>query len=453
MNLNFLVPILVFFAGGYFLVKLRFFFVLRPISTFKLTARIFKNKEERRSLFLALAGTLGIGNIFGVATAIIVGGAGSVLWLLFSAVFAAAIKYAEVSVAKREGGLISAIRKAFGVFGKPLADIYALLAIVLALVMGTALQCGSFSGYCSEAYGTPRIASALFYLVLLAFVIRDGGGLIKGFTEKLIPLTTIIYIIMSISAVFINISRIPSLVVWIVTDAFSPDAAVGGALGYLVLRRINWGYCTGILSNEAGAGTSSLAHISDGNIPKSALGGIVEVTFDTLILCTLTALAVLSSVDDLGAYSDGCELVLSAFYSALGDGGVFALMICVLLFAILTSACWYFYGIRCAQLMSRRIKAPFTLLFVISAIIGAFIPLTYLNVISHTVLLFMSLITIFLLLKSSEAVTLPSELGKININGFLKVFSRPFSRHARRARQPRIRTEVRSRRQARRSSQ
>ena len=179
----------------------------------------------------------------------------------------------------------------------------------------------------------------------------------------------------------------------------------------------------------------------------------MEVTFDTLILCTLTALAVLSSVDDLGAYSDGCELVLSAFYSALGDGGVFALMICVLLFAILTSACWYFYGIRCAQLMSRRIKAPFTLLFVISAIIGAFIPLTYLNVISHTVLLFMSLITIFLLLKSSEAVTLPSELGKININGFLKVFSRPFSRHARRARQPRTRTEVRSRRQARRSSQ
>ena len=453
MNLNFLVPILVLLAGGYFLIKLRFFFVLRPIATIKLTAGIFRNEQERRSLFLALAGTLGIGNIFGVATAIIVGGAGSVLWILLSSFFAAAIKYAEVSVSRRDGGLMPAVRKAFGIFGRALSDIYAVLAIILSLVMGTALQCGSLSDFCYKAYGVPRISTALGYLVLLLIVARGSGSLIKNFTEKLIPLTTICYIIATISIVLMNVSRIPTALLAVLFDAFSPRAAIGGSVGYLVLRRINWGYCTGILSNEAGAGTSSLAHISDGNVPKSALGGIVEVVFDTLVLCTLTALAILTSVEDLSVFDEGCELVLSAFYSAFGQRGIFALMLCVISFALMTSACWYFYGVRCCEAFTPRLITPYTALFAISAVVGSFISPTYLNVLSHTILLFMSFITVALLIKSSAAVAVPTELDKFNINGFLKVLSRPFLRPFRKARLPLTRTGRHSRRQGRPRSQ
>ena len=453
MNLNFLIPILVLFAGGYFLVKLRFFFVLRPLATMKLTFGLFTSKEERRSLFLALAGTLGIGNIFGVATAIIVGGVGSVLWLLLSAVFAAAIKYAEVSVAREEGGLAFAIKRSFGIFGRVISDIYAVLAIILSLVMGTALQCGSFSDFCYKAYGTPRIATAFIYLLLLVITIRGSGAFIKNFTEKLIPLTTIIYIIMSVAVILMNISRIPAVISSIFLDAFSPRAAVGGSVGYLILRRINWGYCTGILSNEAGSGTSSFAHISDGKVPKSALGGIVEVTFDTVILCTLTALAVLTSVQDVSMFSGGGELVLSAFYSSLGDRGVLLLMLCVLSFALLTSACWYFYGIRCCELFTSRATVPFTVFFAVTAAVGAFISPTYLNVISHTVLLFMSIITVFLLIKSSAAVVVPSELGKFNISGFLKVFLHPRSWLFQKVRSRRLQTRAHSRRRDRPRSQ
>ena len=166
MDIRFLVPALVFIAGIYFLIRLRFFFCI-PKKKEKCPRG--STRAGISSLMLALAGTIGVGNVFGVATAIIIGGAGSVVWLLFSAIFAAVIKYAETTLSislLSENGMISVIRKSFGTLGKALSKLYAAAALALAVVMGFALQGGSISQTALLAFGTPTAISSFQALLL-----------------------------------------------------------------------------------------------------------------------------------------------------------------------------------------------------------------------------------------------------------------------------------------------
>ena len=403
MDIRFLVPMLVFVGGIYFLIRFKFF-----IGAFKKRKKIrYRDFFGGFSSFaLALSGTLGVGNIFGVATAIIIGGVGSVFWILISAIFSAVIKYAEVSVSvsyNSADGMVSVIRESFCKLGGVISKLYAALALALAFIMGISLQGGSVVATASLAFGTPSLITALVVSFAVFFVIVGEKKKIKDFTSVILPLTTIIYIIMAICIISANFSRSPEVVSLRIKDAFSPAGAVGGVLGFVTSSRIREGFCCGILSNEAGAGTSSFAHTSGGNF--GALGGALEVVFDTLVLCMLSAFAMLLSVPDIYAYESGAELVLSAFYSVLGGGGIGALLFVVSAFAVCTIVCWYYYADVCIRVLFVRDKVgALTPITVTCIFLGAFLNTDTLAVISHYLLLFLSVISLITLIKNSDRV-------------------------------------------------
>ena len=404
MDIRFLVPIMVFAAGIYFSVILARALIRGRAGGAK--AKRVKTKGGFATLSLALAGTLGVGNIFGVATALIIGGAGSVLWLLVSAFFSAVIKYSEVSLSLsygKSGGIPTVLKNSFGRAGGAMAKLYALFALLLGCVMGFALQGGSLCECLYVSFGTPPLISSAVMAGILIYIVSGKNEKIKKFTATIIPLTTIVYIILALWIIFSNIERLPSVTLAILKDALSVKSGVGGAVGFITSAAVREGFCGAILSNEAGAGTSSFAHTSGEDV--GALGGVVEVIFDTLILCTLTAFAVLVSVPNIESYTSGVELVLAAVYSVLGGGGIGALSFVVACFAVCTAVCWYYYSAECCrELFGGRGGAALMTAAVALTVIGAHTEGTYLVIASHYLLLFLSVLSLSVLIKNSDRV-------------------------------------------------
>lgn len=410
-------PILITVIGGYFLFRIRAFYILHPIASYKSTVASLKDRKNLTSFTLALAGTLGVGNVLGVAVGIIVGGAGSVLWLLVSALFSSALKYAEVVLAEDNkvggsGGMFYCIRNSFPAFGGILSLIYAVFCLLLSFVMGAALQTRTVTDTASEIFDTPPYISALIFLFLIAISVIGGKKIIGKITLFCIPLTTIIYIILTSTVIFLNIGRLPDIIFKILSEAFDISAASGGILGFFTSRAIIEGYSRGILSNEAGAGTSTIAHTTAAShTPRVAgLFGTLEVFFDTVLLCMLTAFAILLSVPDPEAYSQGMSLVLSSITSTLGDIPGYLLLLCVLAFAYSTVICWYYYGTECySQLFGTRVRFIFLPLFLLSIFLGAYIPEGTLVFLTDIALLVLTLLTLPTLIKNSDRICRLSE--------------------------------------------
>lgn len=404
MDIRFLVPIFVFFTGSYFLVRLGAVIVK--------TRRVSCNVggftlKKLGTLTLALAGTLGVGNIFGVATALILGGVGSVFWLLVSAVFSAVIKYAEVSLSlsfsESGGGMIAVLKKSFGSLGHALSKLYAMAALALGAVMGFALQGGSLAECVSVSFGAPPVFCALIMIILLLWIVSKKEVGIKNFTAFIIPVTTIIYIIMSLWIIVQNVERLPYVIGAVLEDAFCLDGAASGVLGFVVSSRVREGFCGGILSNEAGAGTSSLAHSSGDDI--GGVGGALEVLFDTVILCMLTAISILVCLPDISSYTSGVELVVASVYSVFGSGGIGALSLVTLAFSLCTAACWYFYSTECVrELFGKSCGWAISALMAFFILLGACTDGKYLVIASHYLLLLLSILSLSALIKNSDKV-------------------------------------------------
>lgn len=411
MQISFLIPIMVMAVGVFLLIRLKFFFILHPIKTAKKFLHAAREREARRSLFLALAGTLGVGNIFGVAAGIMIGGEGSVFWLLLSSVFAMVIKYSETllvfdSPIKR-GGMASALPSVFSRLGKFLAPTYAALTVALALFMGSAMQGSALIDVATQNLGLDRLTVALALVVLLFPAIKGNSRKIESITEIIIPLTTIIYIFMSFCVIFLNFHKIPSVIFRIFSSAFSARAAAGGALSSVSLIAIKEGFARGILSNEAGAGTSALGHSRSRARSPSVAGlfGMCEVFFDTTLLCMLTAFVILLSVDDISAYSTPMSLVNAAFIGTLGDFSGYILMILIFAFAYSTIICWCSYGEECALEYFPALSPFFIPLFALFILLSAYLPPSLLISAADIILLCMSLITLTAIIKKSDRIT------------------------------------------------
>lgn len=405
-------PILITAVGAYFLYRLRAFYILHPIASFKSAIASLKNKDNLTSFTIALAGTLGVGNVFGVAVGIIVGGAGSVLWLLVSALFSSVLKYAEVTLAEdnksgTSGGMFYCIRNTYRRLGTLLSRSYAAICLVLALVMGAALQTRTLTDTASEIFDTPPYIVAIIFLIVVAISVIGGRKIIGEITLYCIPLTTIIYIILTTAVIIINIEHLPSVLSTIFAEAFEISSATGGVLGFLTSRAIAEGYSRGILSNEAGAGTSTIAHSTGTNhTPKIAgLFGTLEVFFDTVLLCMLTAFAILLSVPSPESFTSGMSLVLSAIGGTLGTFPGYLLLLCVLVFAYSTVVSWYYYGTECyTQLFGTRGRLIFLPLFLVAILLGAFIPEGTLVLFADIALLALTLLTLPTLIKNSDRI-------------------------------------------------
>lgn len=419
MNILSTLPWLISAVGAYFIFRLKGFFILHPIRSI---LPVFKGSaSDMSALALALAGTLGVGNILGVSVGIAVGGAGSVLWLLISAVFSSAIKYCEVCLSVDEvktggEGLISLVRRGFGRLGKALSVIFTLLCLLLSLTMGSALQCSAISEGASSSLGIEPYHLLLPVLLAVAFLTLGGGEKIEKWTSIIIPLTTIIYIFLCFLIILPNFDRLPSVITKIISEALHPKSTAGGILGFMLSKPISEGYARGILSNEAGAGTSSFAHIrsSERSAHSAGLFGILEVLFDTVFLCSITAFAILTGLDE-EALSEGGFLIGKAVSSGLGAGGGITLFACIFLFAIATVICWYYYGSTCfIKLLGDKFAPLYFPIFLISSAFGILFDADGLILIIDILLFTLSLITLSTLLIYRERIIEIHTLGLPN---------------------------------------
>ena len=400
-----LLPVIITLVGGilYFYIRPRFLF--SPVSLYKICARTMRERRSRESLLLALAGTLGVGNIFGVSLGILVGGAGSLFWLVVSSFFSMIIKYSEVvmgfSFRTTRYGTPSVIRESYGSLGTPLSIIYAILGILLSLFMGAYMQSRSIFDTASLLPLDPSyILSAL--LVATLYFVFFGDEKIKKFTSFSIPLTTIIYIILAFLVIFRNFSSLLPTLSLIIKSAFSGRGVGGGIVGVSVRRAFSEGFLRGIMSNEAGAGTSLVAHSTSlGRTPREAgVCGALEVVFDSLVLCPLTGLAILTS--GVSIEGEPMELVISAFSTLLGPISPYLILPIVFSFAYSTLASLYYSGSTYSDLV--RLPRPvFSSFFIAFIILSSSLTLSLVSVID-LLLLLMTIPTCSCILKNLRSI-------------------------------------------------
>ncbi len=367
-------PILLFGVGLFYILRLRGFYLLHPWRCFK---QLFTRKNTDgispfRALTVALAGTLGVGNIVGVASALYFGGAGAVLWMLVSALVAMILKYAEITLALRhrrlspegqpiggapyyiEDGLTRAGLPRLGQF---LAAVFALLCLVNAITMGSFLQINAVAGAMDEGFSLPPVITGGAVAILSVVTVLGGAKRISALTEKLVPFMTVGFLVVCVAVLILRRERIPAALTAIWQDAWHPLTAGAGIGGFLLSGGIRYGVMRGLVSNEAGCGTAPMAHAAaDTDLPaRQGLFGLVEVFVDTVLLCTVTALCILVSDSGPSAFGeDVTRTAQTAFSSVLGGwaGSFFALSI--LLFGVATVICWAHYGMTCVGYLTGR---------------------------------------------------------------------------------------------------
>ena len=417
-------------VGVYMLLKLRFFFILHPIKTVKKIKSTVKDRGSVTSLALALAGTLGIGNIFGVSLGIIIGGPGSVFWMLVSTVFASVIKYSEIVISTdgvasegHEGSVFRSLPSNLGRVGVLLSITYALACLFLSFSMGVGLQVGAVSEAICTLFNTPPIVIGLLALLIILFSVKEGVGKIEKITALAIPLTTSLYIFIASCSIAVSSDRIGYAIGLIMKDAIRPRSAVGGIFGFVFSRAVLEGYTRGILSNEAGTGTSSMAHSRSRVKDPSSLGlmGIVEVFFDTVLLCMLTALTILTSPTDYSSYTSGMTLVLDAVSMTLGRWAGVGVVFSSIIFAYATVVCWYYYGSQCATFLFGKLgRLVFLPLYLFAIVITPFIDNRMIVAATDIFILIMTSITLLLIIKKSDRILLLSERGGVVPRSLIK---------------------------------
>ena len=398
-----LLPIAIIVVGIYFAFRLKLFYILHPIKLFKSMC-----KGGFKSLSLALAGTLGVGNIVGVASAIISGGAGAIFWMWISAFIAMSLKYAEVYLAMKYreksvnneyyggapyyiyGGLKNKTNLA-----KLLSIAFAFLCVINSLTTGNLVQINAVS----DITALPKICIGLLFVAIIIFVIIGGIKRISTFTSVLMPILSVFYVALCVYIIFINIREIPSVFALIFKEAFSLKCVASGFCGYGIASAIRFGVSRGLLSNEAGCGTSPTAHASSSTSDIHSQGclGIFEVFVDTILLCTLTALVILlygkNTENPMGLVSNA----FSFFTYSVGKCGI---IISSLLFALATIACQYYYGMESLKYITskKKAKAVYTVIFCLTTLLGAMIPMSLMWQISDLALCVMTLCNLLCLL-------------------------------------------------------
>lgn len=328
----------------------------------------------------ALAGTIGTGNIAGVATAIALGGPGAVFWMWLSAIFGMTTKFGEVvlSINYREktddgrfvGGPMYYIQN--GLKWKWLAAIFAIFGGLAAFGIGNMVQANSVAASLEVSFGIPKLVSGIGLAILTGIVIVGGLKRIAQVTEKLVPFMAILYFIGGIFIILKNIGHIGEAFGLIFGNAFTASAAVGGFAGSTVRNSMTRGIARGVFSNEAGLGSAPIAHAAatTDHPVRQGLWGVFEVFMDTIVICSITALSIIMS----GAWSSGVSgaaLTTQAFDMTIPGGG-YVVSIGVMLFAFSTLLSWEYYGERCFEfLLGPKSIMPYRLIWIPPIIIGA----------------------------------------------------------------------------------
>lgn len=424
-----MLPIAICFFAIFFIVKLRAQPLRNPLLIIK---SVFKKQKcggvkPIKAVIFALAGTLGVGNIVGVATAIYLGGAGSIFWMWISAFLAMILKYAEVVLAVKHrrirngenyGGAMYYMEDCFknkkrNTFGYVFAFVFTIMCLLNCFSMGCMIQSNAISDAFKEVLNIPAVTIGIIVSILSIIVFFFNGKKIFSLCEKLVPFVSIIYCFMCIVIIVLSYKKVPAVFEQIIKEAFSFDTVGAGAMGFLISKSIRYGTVRGLFSNEAGCGTSPIAHATSNTNSPAEQGclGIIEVFIDTMLICTLTALVILLNQDKVIMQGESSIMIaFSAFFATLGEFSNIVLCICVFLFAFATIVCWGYYGKECIYFINKSEKAEkiFYFIYVVFVFLGAVISMESVWQIADfaiAVMTVMNLITLALLSKEVKEET------------------------------------------------
>ncbi len=368
-------------------------FRLRFVQFFRLPAAlglIFSRHNNRgqgdippvQALTTALSATIGTGNIAGVATAIYLGGPGAIFWMWICAVFGMATKYTEALLAVRfrhvmpdgnmQGGPMCYISDGLGL--RWLGWLFAFMGSIAAFGIGSMVQSNSVAIALKETWRIPDVLTGMVLGLLTGVVIIGGIKRIGKVTEKIVPIMGIFYVLGAMTIIVLNLDAMPGALTLIFKHAFTPIAAQGGFAGAAVTSAMRFGIARGIFSNEAGLGSAPIAHAA-AQTSEPARQGLIAMTgvfFDTIVICSMTALVILVT----GAWSSGftsSALTHLAFERGLPGGGGLIVTIGLVFFAYSTMIGWAYYGEECVSyIFGTRAKVPYRYVFCLAIVLGAF---------------------------------------------------------------------------------
>lgn len=352
-----------------------------------------------QALCTALGGTVGVGNVVGVATAIAAGGPGAVFWMWVAAFFGMITKYAEIVLGifyrKKNvdgewlGGAMVYLKEGFSdkkglkTLGAVLGVLFAVFCILASFGIGNMSQINTIAANFEGTFHIPVMVTGIILLVLMAVMALGGLKLIGSVAEKLVPFMSAFYIIGAVIIIVTKASVLGDVFVSIFKGAFGFDAIAGGAIGVVISKVAKSGIARGVFSNEAGLGSSALVHsAADVKEPaKQGMWGVFEVFVDTIVICSLSALVILcSGVIDLStglvasgfAADKASVLVTEAFVESFGTIGGYFATIAIFFFAISTVIGWFVYGSKsCEFLFGKATTVIYKVIFVCFTLVGA----------------------------------------------------------------------------------
>ena len=388
------VPLIVLLLGTgiYLTIRLNLLQVFRLPLALKL---IFKAQNDGKgdvssfkALCVALAATVGTGNIVGVATAVKLGGPGAVFWMWVAAFFGMATKYAEGLLAVKyrsvdakgeiAGGPMFYIKNGMGEKWAPMATFFAFACILVAFFgIGTFPQVNAIVDSMKIAFGLPVWVTDAIITILVAAITIGGLKNIARVAGKIVPFMAVIYVVVSIGLILMNLNAVPDALALIVRSAFTGEAAAGGFAGSTIMMAMQKGIARGIFSNESGLGSAPIAAAA-AKTKWPAEQGLISMTgtfIDTIIICSMTGLALVLTGVWKGTAA-GAMMTTNAFSSAYGHMGVILLTVSLALFAFTTILGWNYYGERaCIYLFGTKGVMPYRLIFIALVASGAYLKL------------------------------------------------------------------------------
>lgn len=407
-------------TGVYLTSRLGLLQVIKLPKAFRL---IFAKNEGQgdissfAALATALAATVGTGNIVGVATAIKSGGPGALFWMWVAAFFGMATKYSEGVLAIKyrtkdangqiSGGPMYYILNGMGQKWKPLANLFAVSGILVALFgIGTFAQVNAITSSLHHSLGVSSPLISVLLAAVVAMIIFGGIQAIAKVAETVVPFMAIFYIGASLTVIAVHYTKLLPMLVLIFKSAITPTAAIGGFAGSLVKDAIQKGIARGVFSNESGLGSAPIAAAA-AKTKEPVEQGLISMTgtfIDTIIICTLTGLAILVTGQWTSAL-EGAPLTQSAFASIFGRMGTYALTLSLVLFAFTTILGWSYYGERCfIFLFGTTHLSYFRLIFVVMVGLGGFLKLELIWILADIVNGLMALPNLIALLALSPVV-------------------------------------------------
>lgn len=341
-----------------------------------------------KALCVALAATIGTGNIVGVATAVKVGGPGAIFWMWMAAFFGMATKYAEGLLAVKyrttdahgeiAGGPMYYIRRGMGERYRPLAGFFAAATVLVAFFgIGTFPQVNAIVDSVELSFGIPRIGTDLLLTLLIAAITIGGLRSIAEVASRIIPFMAVLYVVISAGVIFVHAGEVPAALSLILDSAFTGAAAAGGFTGATVMMAMQNGIARGVFSNESGLGSAPIAAAA-AKTKEPAEQGLISMTgtfIDTIIICSMTGLVLVLT----GAWQTeaaGAAMTGAAFTGVYGSVGGALLTVSLALFAFTTILGWNYYGERAViYLAGTRGVLPYRIVFILLIACGAFLKL------------------------------------------------------------------------------